>query len=225
MLTDQTVRELLDSFSASTPTPGGGSAAALSGALGASLLAMVAGMPKTKNGTPEDRAALDTARATLMSLQQTLTDLVDRDAAAYDLVVAAFKHPKATDEDKSKRKEAIQHATRVASEVPLETMHACSDALEAGRTVAEHGNTSAASDVAVATNLLTAGFTGAWLNVTTNLGGLTDHVVRDGLVDRAKGLMMGLSESAVAIYRSGGVADLFKQAMEYAPFHHGPARG
>jgi hypothetical protein len=70
--------------------------------------------------------------------------------------------------------------------------------------------------------MLTSGLMGAWLNVTTNLGGLTDHAVRDALVDRAKGLTMSLSESAGVIYRSSGVADLFKQAMQYAPFHHGP---
>lgn len=219
MLTDQSVRELLDAFSASTPTPGGGSAAALSGALGASLLAMVAGLPKTKNGTPDERTALDEARATLVGLQQTLIDLVDRDAAAYDLVVAAFKHPKATDEDKAKRKQAIQHAMRIAAEAPLETMRACGDALEAGRVVAECGNPSAASDIAVATQLLTGGFTGALMNVVTNLGGLTDAAAREDIVDRLKTVSQSVSTSVPHIYQTAGVLELFKQAAQYGGFH------
>jgi len=220
MLTDQTVRELLDAFSASTPTPGGGSAAALSGALGASLLAMVAGLPKTKNGTPEDRAALDEARASLVALQQTLIDLVDRDAAAYDLVVAAFKHPKATDEDKAQRKQAIQHAMRVAAEAPLETMRACTDALEAGRVVADVGNASAASDLGVAMQMLMSGFSGAWLNVVTNLSGITDEAVRQDISVRAKSLMQDVSASLLQIYQTPGLMELYKQAAQYGPFHH-----
>ena len=97
MLANKTVLELLDAFSAPTPTPGGGSAAALAGAVAASLLAMVAAMAKTKHGTADDQVALDAAHRTIMSLRTELVDLIDRDAAAYDLVVAAYKLPKATD--------------------------------------------------------------------------------------------------------------------------------
>src|SRR6187200_157138 len=82
MLVDKTVRQLLDAFAAPTPTPGGGSAAALAGAVSASLLVMVAAMPKTKSGTPEERAVLDGALPTLKNLSVTLIDLVDRDAAS-----------------------------------------------------------------------------------------------------------------------------------------------
>ena len=78
MLASKTVTELLDAFASPTPTPGGGSAAALAGAVAASLLAMVAAMPKTKNGTPEDRAALDAALPKLLALQKRLTSLIDR---------------------------------------------------------------------------------------------------------------------------------------------------
>src|SRR5437868_3782865 len=103
MLTSRTVTDLLDAFASPDPTPGGGSAAALAGAIGASLLAMVAAMPKTKTGT-EARAALDAAHVRLMEARKTLTELVDRDSAAYDLVVTAYRKPKATDEEKAARK-------------------------------------------------------------------------------------------------------------------------
>src|SRR6187455_2896922 len=84
MLASKTVTELLDAFASPTPTPGGGSAAALSGAVAASLLVMVAAMPKTRNGTPEDRAALDEALPKLQALQKRLTSLIDEDAAPCD---------------------------------------------------------------------------------------------------------------------------------------------
>src|SRR5689334_21009235 len=110
MLANKTVQELLDAFSAPTPTPGGGSAAALAGAIAASLLAMVAAMPKTKSGTPEERAALDALDPILLKLRAELVDLIDRDAASYDGVVAAYRLPKGTDEEKAARKSAVAAA-------------------------------------------------------------------------------------------------------------------
>jgi formiminotetrahydrofolate cyclodeaminase len=174
MLTTKTVAELLDAFASPDPTPGGGSAAALSGAMGASLLAMVAAMQKTKHGTPDDRDALDAAHTALMAARATLTALIDRDSAAYDLVVEAFRRPKATDEEKAARKIAIQKAMLVATETPLETMRACAVALAQSSAVAAHGNPSAESDVRVGADLLKAGMNSARYNVEINLGSLTD---------------------------------------------------
>ena len=175
MLTDLSVTEFLDAVSAPTPTPGGGSAAALAGALGASLLAMVAAMPKTKTGTAEERAALDGAHPRLLQLRATLTDLVDRDSAAYDLVVAAYKKPKATDEEKAARKAAVQDAMKAATTVPLETMRACVDVAELARVVGVNGNASAQSDIGVGVSLAMTGCSGGLLNVQTNLGSVTDE--------------------------------------------------
>src|SRR5262249_26460678 len=143
MLVAKTVIELLDAFAAPTPTPGGGSAAALAGAVAAALLEMVASMQKTKNGTAEDRAALDLILPTLTSLRTTLTGLVDRDSASYDAVVAAYKLPKGTDDEKARRKTAIRDAMRGATDVPLETARAASAIVPLARTVAEHGNANA----------------------------------------------------------------------------------
>jgi formiminotetrahydrofolate cyclodeaminase len=177
MLINRTVSDLLDAFASPDPTPGGGSAAALAGALGASLLGMVAGMAKTKTGSPEARRALDDARERLMAARATLTGLIDRDSAAYDLVVAAYGQPKGTDAEKAARRDAIQRAMRVATEVPLETATVSAGALRDAAAVEAHGNPNATSDVGTGIALLGAGIRGALLNVDANIGGLTDPAV------------------------------------------------
>ena len=174
MLIDRTVSDILDAFASPDPTPGGGSAAALAGAIGTSLLAMVAAMPKTKTGAAESREALDSARGRLMAARAALTGLIDRDSAAYDLVVAAYRTPKTTEEEKTARRDAIQQAMRVATEVPLETATLCADALGDAAIVGEHGNPNATSDVGTAIALLRAGIRGAQLNVEINVGSLSD---------------------------------------------------
>jgi formiminotetrahydrofolate cyclodeaminase len=174
MLTHHTVIDLLDAFASPDPTPGGGSAAALAGALGASLLAMVAGMPKAKTTEAEPRALLETARTRLLAARARLIELIDRDSAAYDGVVAAYREPKGTEAEKATRKVAIQQALRLATEVPLETATLCSGALRDGATVEAYGNPNASSDVGTGLALLRAALHGALLNVDVNLGSLTD---------------------------------------------------
>jgi formiminotetrahydrofolate cyclodeaminase len=175
MLIDLSLKQLLDAFSSSDPTPGGGSASALAGAVGSALLAMVAGLPKTRDGSDEDRAALAPAREALLALRDELAALVDRDTAAYDEVVAAFRLPKVTDEEKTMRTAAIQRALRQATETPLAVMRACGLAAQHGQTVARHGNPSASSDVHVGLELAAAGLRGARLNVEINLGSVKDE--------------------------------------------------
>ena len=166
--------DLVDAFSSTDPVPGGGSAAALAGAVGASLLLMVAGIPKTKSGAPEETADLADASARLRPLRDSLLELVDRDSEAYGQVMTAFKLPKGSDADKSRRQQAIETATRWATEVPLDTMRACQQALRGALTVATNGNRSAASDVGVAIELLFAALRGARMNVEINLAALSD---------------------------------------------------
>jgi len=174
MFASKTVQELLDAFSAPTPTPGGGSAAALAGAIAASLLAMVAAMPKTKSGTPEERAALDALQPTLRSLRAELVDLIDRDAASYDGVVAAYRLPKGTDEEKAARKSAVAAAMKHATDVPLQTLRAAVALSTHADVIAANGNPNASSDVGVAKQLAVAAGLGAMMNVETNLAGLSD---------------------------------------------------
>lgn len=199
------LNEVLDAFASPDPTPGGGSAAALAGALAASLLGMVANMPKTRTNTPEERRALDDVTRSLSGLRQTLTDLIDRDTAAYDLVVAAFKKPKATDEEKAARKTAIQDATRVATETPLETMRACAELLGLAKIVAEHGNRNAASDIGVGAALAMAGLTGGRLNVEINLAGLADAAYAAKVRDEILLMMVGAGADLAATNRAAGL--------------------
>ena len=174
MLVDKTVTELLEAFASPAPTPGGGSASALAGAISASLLAMVAAMPKTSHGTPEDRAALDAIHPQLLALKTEMVTLIDRDAASYDEVVAAYRLPKATDAEKAARKAAIGKAMRMATDVPLETARAAAKLVAHCRVVAEHGNPNAKSDAGVAESMARTAFAGASLNVETNLDGTGD---------------------------------------------------
>jgi methenyltetrahydrofolate cyclohydrolase len=175
MLIDKTVQDLIAAFSSSDPTPGGGSASALASAVGASLLMMVASLPKTRTGAGEEKAALASAVGALTGIRDRLTSAIDADSAAYDEVVAAFKLPKATPDEQQARKAAIDRALHAATEVPLDVMRLSSEALQQADIVAAHGNRSAASDVGVAIALLRAGLHGAQLNVDINLSGIKDE--------------------------------------------------
>ena len=167
--------DLLDAFRSSEPTPGGGSASALSGAIGASLLAMVAGLPKPRVRTPEDEQRLADARSRCAAISDRLAALMDRDSEAYDGVVAAFRLPKTSEDEKTARTARIQDALRSATEAPFEVMRVCLDAIHLAETVAGLGNPSAASDVEVGLELLGAGLRGAGVNVAINLTSLKDQ--------------------------------------------------
>jgi formiminotetrahydrofolate cyclodeaminase len=173
-LVNHSVTDLLAAFRSPDPTPGGGSAAALAGALGASLLAMVASLPKSRTTTEEDVARLAAAGHRSTALARELEALVDADSAAYELVMAAYKRPKATDNEKASRSAAIQSALREAIATPSAVMRACAAAVEQGVVVARFGNASASSDVLVALELLGAALRSAKLNVEINLGSVKD---------------------------------------------------
>jgi formiminotetrahydrofolate cyclodeaminase len=196
MLADTSVRHLLAALSSSDPTPGGGSASALASAMGASLLMMVAGLQKTRNGSDDDRAVLGAAATALDGIRRQLTDAIDADAAAYDQVVGAYKLPKASPEEQTARKTAIQRALRAATDVPLGVMKQSVRALEEATVVAAHGYKSASSDVGVAIALLMAGATGAKLNVDVNLEAITDASYRSEVGGDARDLLETVSAIA-----------------------------
>ena len=195
MLIDEPVRDLLSAFASSDPTPGGGSAAALASSVGAALLTMVTGLPKTRSGADEDRAALAEAASALAGIREQLTHAIDADASAYDRVVHAYKLPKASDEDKAVRTAAVQAALREATAVPLDVMRLSAQALDVAKTVAAHGHPGASSDVGVAIALLRAGFEGARLNVDANLGGIRDEAYTTSVVAEVTVLTARLSSS------------------------------
>jgi formiminotetrahydrofolate cyclodeaminase len=174
-LSDRSVHELLAAFRSSDPTPGGGSASALSGATGASLLTMVAGLPKPLAATVEDIERLHAAGSRCSDLAVRLETLIDRDSDAYDLVIGASRLPKATDDEQAVRSDRIQEALRAAIEAPLDVMRACRSAIEQAAVVARFANRNAWSDVQVGLELLGAGVRGARLNVQINLGSVKDQ--------------------------------------------------
>ena len=171
-LCDLTVGEFLAALAGATPTPGGGSAAALAGALGGALVAMVARLTLGREhyaGVQEEMAHVcDHAEA----LRLSLSALVDADAAAYDQVTGAYRLPKDTETARLQRAEAIQQALQRAVQVPLEVTAACADVLGLASQVAALGNRNAASDAAVAALLAHAGLKAAARNVRINLAGI-----------------------------------------------------
>jgi len=171
---DHSVSQFLDALASSAPTPGGGTAAAIAGAMGTSLLVMVAGLPRTRGNTDEERAVLAGVRDAVQPMTAHLTALADADTDAFNQVMAAYGLAKGTDEEKAARSSAIQQGLRLATTTPLDTMRVAAAALAQGVLVARLGNRSAASDLGVALGLLEAASAGAALNVRTNLGSLKD---------------------------------------------------
>lgn len=165
----------IDDLASGEPTPGGGSAAALAGALGAALAAMVArltvGRKRYADVEPSMQAVLDEADG----LRIRLTQLVTEDAQAYEAVRAAYKLPKESELDQHERGIAIQNALQAASATPLETMRACIATMQLAERAASLGNVNAAADGAVGVLLAYAGLQGAALNVRVNLGSIEDQ--------------------------------------------------
>jgi formiminotetrahydrofolate cyclodeaminase len=166
--------DLLDAFASNTPVPGGGSAAALAGALGVSLLIMAASLPKSRTGAPEEAADLAEAAARLRPLRDTLVRLIDADSDAYRAVMAALKMPKESADDKAARAQVLQSAMKAATDVPLDVMRAGQQALTGAVIVARNVYRLAGSDVAMGVELLGASVRGSALGIDGNLGGIAD---------------------------------------------------
>ena len=202
-LTELPVKGLIAAFGSPNPTPGGGSASALAGAAGAALLAMVAAMPKNRASEAEDAGLLQAAGTRCGRLSEALLDLVDEDSEAYDAVVAAYRLPKTSDDEKAARKAEIQAAMKRAAETPLETMRSAAGALEASPVVARLGNANASSDVAVAIELLSAAVRGARANVEINMESLDDAAYVARLREEVADIDRRCSQVASGFSRSG----------------------
>lgn len=183
-----TIQQFLDALANSEPTPGGGTAAAITGAMGASLLTMVTGLAKSKTSTEDEKTALAQAREPLAAIRGRLVQLADEDTAAFNEVMAAYRLPKAGDDEKAARSTAIERALQRATAVPLETLRECVRGIEIASVVATNGNRSAASDVGVAIGLLEAAAAGAEANVRINLGGLKDEAFKLAMATETSGL-------------------------------------
>ena len=191
-LAELQVNEFTRVLASDAPAPGGGSAAALEGALGAALTAMVCTLTAGKKQFAEQSEALLAVQAQAESLRARFLDVMDRDTEAFLVVSAAYAMPKSTDEEKSARSAAIQRALVGCTETPFEMMELACQSLELTRSVVGRLNASAASDLGCAALSLKAAIQGAWLNVLINIGGIQDEEFaaqyrRDGqaLLDRA----------------------------------------
>ena len=178
-------QDIVDAVAAPTPTPGGGSAAAHAGALGAALVQMVAGLTVGRKKFAPVEDAMRDAATRAAALVQRLQQLVELDAQSYAAVSAAYKLPKDTDGDRAQRDAAITAALVGASEVPLETARACAAVAALAVVVAEQGNPSAVSDAGVAALLADAACRGAAYNVRINVAALSDPAPGHALVEAA----------------------------------------
>jgi glutamate formiminotransferase / formiminotetrahydrofolate cyclodeaminase len=174
-LAHSTVSCFLSELASSSPAPGGGSVAALSGALAAALDSMVCQLTigkKKYEHVQEDISQLDQQ---LRTLQKRLIELIDDDTNAFNDVMAAFKMPKETEEQKKKRSESIQNGYRKAAEIPMETARIAKKVLHYSIDVAKKGNTNSITDAGVAGLLGYAAVHAASLNVRINLGSIKDE--------------------------------------------------
>ena len=171
----QTLQTFLTELASAEPAPGGGSVAALSGSLGAALVAMVCRLTIGRKGYEAVDAEMQTILPRAEALQRELADLMQADTDAYTRVMDAYKLPKNSDAEKLARTQAIQAALQHASAVPLHVAELCEQVLELARPVAEHGNKNAASDGGVGALMAEAGLRGAAFNVTINLGSIQDE--------------------------------------------------
>ncbi len=201
---DQTLEQFLASVAAATPTPGGGSVSAVVGALGVALARMASGLARDKKGYEAVQADLLAVETRAASLQGRLLDLADRDARSFEAVLAAGRLPRATDAERAARVEAMQAAYQKATEVPLETMEACVDALELAAVAVEKGNRGATTDAAVAVLLAEAAMRGASLNAKVNLASIKDEGFRTAAEAKMDRL---LSHADVVGHRAMAVAE------------------
>jgi glutamate formiminotransferase/formiminotetrahydrofolate cyclodeaminase len=196
--------ESLSGFVASvaspSPVPGGGSVAALAGALGGALAQMVAGLTVGKKKYAAVDAQMKEIALDAAALVNELSVLVARDAAAYAAVAVAHKLPKEPESAAAARSAAVTQALLAAAAVPLETARACARVAELAAIVAEKGNTNAVSDAGVAALLAEAACKGASYNVRINVASLDDKALGTGMLEEVRALVARTSgQAALAV--------------------------
>lgn len=194
-LVEKTVTDFINEVDSSSPAPGGGSVAAVVGALGASLSRMVGHLTVNKKKFKEldEEIRIDFLGKfdELCCIKEELVLLVDRDTEAFNLVMAAFKMPKETDEQKKDRKEAIEAATYKAIDVPMVIAELSFRGLELIENLGKNGNQNAITDLGVSALLLASGLEGAILNVKINLPGISDEKYVKETRDRCNEILRG----------------------------------
>lgn len=181
-LVEMSILEFLDELGSDSPAPGGGSVAALSGALAAALGEMVCNLTIGKEKYADVENELEEALDKCKKVRDRLTWLIDKDTKVFNEVIRAFKLPKETEEEKEVRKNAVQNAFKNAASVPFETAKTCFEVLHLAKIVAEKGNKNSISDAGVSALLANAGIKSAVYNIRINLGWIKD----EDFVDKIK---------------------------------------
>jgi len=198
-LLDQPVRHFLDELASAAPAPGGGSIAALSGAMAAGLLTMVCDLTIGRKQYAEFDDEVRALRERSEMLRAELQVLVQADFDVFTYLAAAYKLPRTTDADAASRRAAIQKVTRGATEVPLRVARAVTALLPLCAPLARHGNRNAVSDVGVAVLLVQAAVPAALLNVEINLAVLEDQLFVRQTRAQAEDLTIGLDEEVAGV--------------------------
>ena len=199
-LADLKVTEFVDLLASDAPAPGGGSAAALEGAIGAALTAMVCGLTKGKKKFAEFNDLAVEAEVKALALKDRFVDVMDRDTEAFNVVSAAFGMPKETDEEKAARSAAIQKGLEGCTATPLEMMEIAVETLELTDSILGKSNDSAASDLGVSALSLRAAIQGAWLNVLINIGSLKNKELAEDYRVKGEALLAKALPLADKIY-------------------------
>lgn len=164
-----------DELSTDSPAPGGGSVAALAGSLGAALASMVANLTYGKREYRRYNRRMGRLAHEAQHLKDEFLELIERDTEAFNNVMAAMRLPKKTDEQKKKRAETMEAATKHATRVPLEIMRCSEDIIGLASQGERYGNQNSVSDAGVAAIMAEASCEGAYLNVIINLGNIADR--------------------------------------------------
>lgn len=202
-LAELTTTEFTELLASDAPAPGGGSAAALEGALGAALSAMVCNLTtswKNMEKYAESQELAAAAAGKAADITSRFVDVMNRDTEAFNAVSAAFGMPKGTDEEKAARSAAIQRGLEGCTKTPFEMMELAAEALELTSALVGKTNASAASDLGVSALSLKAAIQGAWLNVLINIGSLKNKELADDYRQKGEALLAKALPLADEIY-------------------------
>ena len=186
MLTDLTIKDFLKKTASNSPVPGGGSIAALSGAISASLLEMVANLTIGKKGYEEFEEEMKEISIAVLEYRNKLIADIDKDSNAYDAVIAAYRLPKSNDEERDRRSGAIQEALKNAVLVPLEVAKMGLDIIKLAGNIVRDGNKNAITDGAVAAMMARTALLSAFYNVKINLSSIKDEAFVNEISGQAR---------------------------------------
>lgn len=184
MYIEKSLKTYLDELASSNPTPGGGSAAALTGAMAAALTSMVARLTLGKAGYESEQQEVEALLHSTEQLRERFEQLMTADIEAYGRLSACFKMPRATDEQKAARTSAIQERLVEAAQVPLEMAECAAELMQRCVRIAEIGNKNVLSDVATGAMLAAGAGNGAAWMVRTNLKAMKDIAAAQACNDR-----------------------------------------